>query len=319
MDDLIRDSAERLFARAATGAGLPLWQAVEEAGFPLALLSEAEGGFGLSPAEALAPLRTAARHGLGLPLAETMHANWALAQAGLAPREGRGAVILDCAHPVPWGRELDWLLLVGDGGARLLDGGACAWRHGRSIAGDPLDRLEGRPEGGAPVSLALSGLQLSAARAALRASQIAGALEGVLALALDYAGTRVQFGKTLSKFQVIQQYLAVMAAQTAAAGAAAEMAAEALADPDRLVPLAAAAKIRAGEAAGIVAEHAHQIHGAIGFSQEYPLHPLTRSLWSWRDLDGSEAEWARHLAGHLARMPQKGLWPKITDLQARAF
>jgi len=37
-----------------------------------------------------------------------------------------------------------------------------------------------------------------------------------------------------------------------------------------------AAKIRAGEAAGKVAEIAHQVHGANGFTHEHSLHRLTR-------------------------------------------
>lgn len=318
-EDLIRDSAERLFARAATQRDFPLWQAVEEAGFPLALLSEDEGGFGLSPAEAIAPLRIASRHGLGLPLAETMLANWLLVRAGKTPKVGRGAVLVDMAHPQLWGRDLDWLLLVDQGRLRVLSRLDLEWAEGRAISGDPFDRLAASPEGGEEISCPLPAVQIRVAMAILRAAQIAGTLEGALTLTLDYAGTRVQFGKTLSKFQAIQQYLAVMAAQTAAARAAADMGAAALSDPEHLLPLGAAAKIRTGEAAGIVADHAHQIHGAIGFSQEYPLHPLTRRLWTLRDLDGSEAEWARLLAGYLSHMPSPRLWPKITELQAGAF
>ena len=44
-----------------------------------------------------------------------------------------------------------------------------------------------------------------------------------------------------------------------------------------------------GEAAGIGAAIAHQMHGAIGFTQEHQLHYLTRRLWSWRDEFGNEA------------------------------
>jgi acyl-CoA dehydrogenase len=54
------------------------------------------------------------------------------------------------------------------------------------------------------------------------------------------------------------------------------------------------------------------VHGAIGFTQEYKLHHLTRRLWSWRDEAGSDLAWARVLgAGLLAGGPD-GLWPALT-------
>src|SRR4029450_6735743 len=49
---------------------------------------------------------------------------------------------------------------------------------------------------------------------------------------------------------------------------------------------AAAAKVRAGTAVEVVARLAHQVHGAIGFTQEYRLHHLTRGLWAWGDEAG---------------------------------
>ncbi len=90
------------------------------------------------------------------------------------------------------------------------------------------------------------------------------------------------------KFQAVQQNLAVLAGQTAAAVAAADMAAEAVADGLKLLPIAAA-KARTGEAAGIAAAIAHQVHGAIGFTFEHNLHFLTRRLWSWRDEFGKDS------------------------------
>ena len=74
----------------------------------------------------------------------------------------------------------------------------------------------------------------------------------------------------------------------------------------------AAAKVRAGTAVEVVARLAHQVHGAIGFTQEHKLHHLTRRLWSWRDEAGSELAWSRVLgAGVLADGPD-ALWPALT-------
>jgi alkylation response protein AidB-like acyl-CoA dehydrogenase len=90
--------------------------------------------------------------------------------------------------------------------------------------------------------------------------------------------------------------LAALAEQTAAASVAVESAPIAVgAERSSAAPAIAAAKIRASEAAGKVAEIAHQVHGAIGFTHEHSLHRLTRRLWSWRDEFGTEAHWSREL------------------------
>src|SRR4029077_13419068 len=82
--------------------------------------------------------------------------------------------------------------------------------------------------------------------------------------------------------------------QYAAAAAAAELAAEAYGNPDFDFAVATA-KARVGEAAGKVAEICHQVHGAIGFTHEHPLHFATRRLWSWRDEFGHETYWQERI------------------------
>ena len=99
----------------------------------------------------------------------------------------------------------------------------------------------------------------------------------------------------------------------AAAVSAASLAAEALVRDDANASLdAAIAKARCGEAAGIVAGIAHQIHGAIGFSHEHPLRLVTRRLWAWRDEHGAEAFWNRRLGEAALAAPGGSLWRFIT-------
>ena len=74
---------------------------------------------------------------------------------------------------------------------------------------------------------------------------------------------------------------------------------------------AASAKIRVGEAAGEGAAIAHQVLGAIGFTQEHILHRYTRRLWSWRDDFGNESTWAVKLGTLVAARGADGLWPML--------
>src|SRR3546814_9024460 len=74
------------------------------------------------------------------------------------------------------------------------------------------------------------------------------------------------------------------AANSAAAGAA--MAIDGGTDPGFAI---GAAKLRANIAAGIGTDIAHQVHGAIGFTQEFALQRFTRRLWSWRSEYGEDA------------------------------
>ena len=73
----------------------------------------------------------------------------------------------------------------------------------------------------------------------------------------------------------------------------------------------AAAKVRAGDAAGQVAALAHQVHGAIGVTEEYHLHHLTRRLWAWRDEFGSERLHAVALGEALAAAGPERIWAWI--------
>ena len=144
---------------------------------------------------------------------------------------------------------------------------------------------------------------------------MAGALERVVDLSVQYANEREQFGKQIGKFQTIQHYLAEMAGEAAAAGGALDTAldvATSSADTEQHILVIAAAKAYAGRAVNTVNRLAHQIHGAIGFTDEHRLQYSTRRLWAWRDEFGSESEWATVLGRAIASGGGDALWPVLT-------
>jgi alkylation response protein AidB-like acyl-CoA dehydrogenase len=336
--DLLRETATRLFQdlcqpealRAAEGGNWPaaLWRAVEDAGLPKALVPESAGGSGVDFADAMVIVHAAGRYALPLPLPETMLGAWLLARAGLPVPDGpvtvaygdgvslnrneRGCHPRGHAPRVPWAREHTTIVAMDDAGrVAIVPREDCAIEPGENVAREPRDtiKLGGRTD--ATGDARLGRLQLRAVGAAMRAQQIAGALERVTEMTTQYAMDRTQFGRPIGKFQAVQQNLAVLAGQTAAAVAAADMAAEAVDENIQLLAIAAA-KARCGEAAGIGASIAHQVHGAIGFTREHSLHLLTKRLWSWRDEFGNETEWNQFTGRHMATLGAARYWAEIT-------
>lgn len=142
----------------------------------------------------------------------------------------------------------------------------------------------------APIVALDAAIDVRTLQACVVAPQMAGALGSVLERTLQYANERQQFGRPIGKFQAIQHQLAVMSEHVCAARMAAQLGCHAQgAVPDRL--RVAVAKVRCSEAALAVAELAHAVHGAIGFTEEYDLQLYTRRLHAWRQTAGSEAYW----------------------------
>jgi acyl-CoA dehydrogenase len=341
-DTIVLDAAERLFADQATGALVnaaetgtrprELWRLVEEAGFADAL-GEASGIVGI--VDAVAILRAAGRHAAPLPLAETMLARFALAAVplpapagplALAPVERDDVLALrratggwhlsGVARRVPWAREAPRIAVVAGGMVALVAPGQTEIRRAANLAGEPRDTVTFdhslAADAAAPLPKTVDAHLLYRLGALCRAAQMAGALEAALALTVQYASDRVQFGRPIGKFQAIQQQLAQFAEQVAAATVAVTASAEAIAAGGDAFFAAAIAKIRAGEAAGKGSEIAHQVHGAIGFTHEHRLHHLTRRLWSWRDEFGVESAWSIALGRQVATEGAEAFWPSLT-------
>jgi acyl-CoA dehydrogenase len=346
MGRLFEDHCTKQVADSAEIGVFPdaLWQAVSESGVPLAALSESAGGADAEWSDLYAVLRVAGRFAAPIPLAETMLAAWVATSAGLEvneqpmsvgpvragdrlklERDGNGWRLSGVAGRLPWATQAGRIVLLADGPdgemAVALDGtGGCELSPGRNMAGEPRDTLSftGLRIAGDAVAPTGDGVDRAALyrRGALaRAVLMAGAMERALETAVGYAGERKQFGRPIAKFQAVQQQLAVMAGQVAAAGAAADAGVEALSlgDPAMQEFQIAIAKTRVGDAATMASEIAHQVHGAIGFTKEYSLQLSTRRLWSWRDEFGGEVEWAAKVGAFICARGADALWPTLTD------
>jgi acyl-CoA dehydrogenase len=322
-DTILYDTARRLFgdhvspqvlAAAERGEWADaLWDAVVEAGFPDAL---ADGPSGM--VEAVAILRAAGHHAASIPLPETMLARWLCGAIGIEAPEGPLSIALaeSGVPPIaPWGHRAAALVVVEGSSLRRAARKQTRFEPGHNLAGEPRDRLMAYDDAPSiPLPNAISVEFVRGIGAVLRAAQMAGAMEAALDLATRYANDRVQFGRPIGKFQAIQQQLALLAEEAAASLVAVESAARSVAEARPSAEFAiAAAKIRAGEAAGKATDIAHQVHGAIGFTWEHSLHYLTRRLWSWRDEFGDEAYWAASLGRRIAAAGGAGLWPLITQ------
>ena len=319
-DDLFAAESEAARKALAEGAWPErLWQAFAETGLAQAALPEEAEGAGL--AAGLAVLRAAGRHAAPIPVAETMVGALLCHAAGIEAPDGPLAVH---ARPngvgdgeanslprVPWARFVSAVAVVAPGEGLALCKPVDV-SEGANLAGEPRDdvTLAVSPEFGHALPLEAEGFALMALA---RAAQLRGAMEHVLAMSVGYAHDRVQFGRPLARFQAIQHYLAEIAGEAAATGAAVDAAAEAG------TPFAfAAAKARASQAAGTVARLAHQVHGAIGYTAEHDLHVWTKRLWAWRDECGNEAHWWQVLGAETARCGGVALWPTLVAASGRA-
>ena len=348
LSSIVLEQADRVFRGETTKERLAaadrgewpaeIWDAVEAAGLPLAMVAEASGGAGLTASDALRVIRRSGYYTLPVPLAETMIAAALWTQAGgeapagtlsLAPtgvgdfitveQTGAEYVLSGSASRVPWGTQAGNVLVytrAQEGAAYLvlLPNNTVTTQTRRNLAYEPRDtimfeatRVSKSAVRAAP-SLDADGLLTYGAL--IRAQQMVGAMERCIDYAVAYAMERKQFGRTISKFQAIQQMLADAAGQYAAAAAAADLATTAYGTPEFAFAVAIA-KARVGEASGKIAEIAHQVHGAMGFTQEHPLHFATRRLWSWRDEFGNDGYWQERIGRLVCERGGEALWPML--------
>jgi alkylation response protein AidB-like acyl-CoA dehydrogenase len=200
---------------------------------------------------------------------------------------------------VPYAADAD-LLLVAVTGASLVvvEHGApgLEWERLATLAGEPLYavRFADTPA----TRLGASGAAGPVLARVLDRGAIGtlafmvGAAERTLEMTVAHARTRVQFGRPIGSFQAVAhrcvdmrsdidalRYLVYQAAWALAAGSDVELA-------------VATAHAYGGSALQRIFMHAHQVHGAIGFSTEHDLHLFTRRA------KAAELVWGSGALGH---------------------
>lgn len=116
-----------------------------------------------------------------------------------------------------------------------------------------------------------------------------GAAQRLLELSVDYAKQRVQFGRPIAEFQSIKNMLADMATEIYAAR---QMLYHAACLRDQkgtaVIKEASMVKLFCTNMAGRVADMAVQIHGGMGYMQEYPVERFYRDLRLTRIYEGTD-------------------------------
>ncbi|CAN5148796.1 acyl-CoA dehydrogenase family protein [soil metagenome] len=306
------------------------WGNLEETGLTrLTTTPDLEAG----PIEAAVLLRGLARHSIAAPIAETdLLAAWLAAEAGVEVTESGPLTIAladatvtagrvgGSAARVPWTRAASRVVLaitIDDGflvGAVSPDD--LTITGGYNLGGEPRDGIEFElfAEDFQPVSTAVAE-ELIRRGAWARCVQIIGALDAAAELSVAYTTGRVQFGRSLSKFQAVQHSLAGMAGEIERARAATTLAVMAAADHGFGSPqtdyAVTVAKVVLGRVVPVVNTIAHQLHGAIGVTIEHQLWSSTNRAHSWIEEFGSTGHYARRL-GRMALSADGELWDALT-------
>jgi alkylation response protein AidB-like acyl-CoA dehydrogenase len=179
----------------------------------------------------------------------------------------------------------------------------------------PLDPLSPMHEIVAPPDADTAGVtiadgadaqRLRATGAVLTAALQVGLSTRLTELAVDYAKTREQFGRTIGSFQAVKHICADMFVRSELARVAVHAAAVLLDDPgaddpdaDNSARAVAGAKLLADEAATVNGRSAVQVHGGMGFTWEVPVHFLLKRAWLHATEFGGADDHAEALAAQL--------------------
>jgi alkylation response protein AidB-like acyl-CoA dehydrogenase len=280
--ELLRETVSALVAKHASPAAVraamesdkgydeALWQLLcEQVGAAALVIPEELGGAGGELADAATVLQELGRALVPSPLLGTTLAELALLAApepdaetleALAEGSSIGALVLDPDYVVN-GDVADVVVAAADG--RLSRWTRFSAHPATTM--DPTRRLA-RVQAEETVDLGDDPGIADAAAILLAAEQV-GAAERCLELTVEYAKSRVQFGRPIGSFQALKHRMADLYVAVSAARA---VVADACAEPTPAN--AATARLAASETLSKVAAEGIQLHGGIAITWEHDMH-----------------------------------------------
>ena len=267
----------RSWAAGDTGPGRGLWALLAELGVTALAVPDEAGGLGAGPVDLVVAAECLGRWCVPGPVAESIAVAPVLLAgdrrcAELASGEMIATVAMPPAVPrAPNAEVADLVLLARDGTVAEATPGSS---H-ESV--DPSRRLfDVTPAGAARAADVARAHEYGVL---ITAAQLVGAGQAMLAMSVDYARTRTQFGRVIGSYQAIKHkladvHIALELARPLVFGAAVALAED---SPDTVRDVSAA-KAAASDAALLAARAALRTHGAIGYTAECDLsHFLLRA------------------------------------------
>jgi alkylation response protein AidB-like acyl-CoA dehydrogenase len=275
----------------------------EQVGAAALVIPEKFGGAGGEFADAATVLQELGRALVPTPLLGTTLAELALLAAaepdadtlsGLAEGSSIGALVLDADYVVN-GDVADVIVAA-------VDGRLSRWTRfsAQPVATmDPTRRLARvRAEETSEITPLGPDPGLADSAAILLAAEQIGAAERCLELTVEYAKSRVQFGRPIGSFQALKHRMADLYVTTAAARA---VVADACGEPTPTN--AATARLAASEALCTVAAEGIQLHGGIAITWEHDMHLYFKRAHGSAQLLGSPRELLSQLESEVLKTP----------------
>jgi acyl-CoA dehydrogenase len=337
--DIILETASKIFSKYIThelrddfnnnSSLMKLWTDIEEQGLTKIIVKEDFLGSALPFTSILPVIQMSAKMGVPLPFTETVICNYLFSELNLEPPTGMITFALDTQNikitnnkisgnllSVPYLNLTNKIILVQEiddvKHFIFIENKNGSLKNKKNFLSEPRFDLNIKDCEILNIQKLSLDINFNHIGSIVRSAQMVGSMEKVVNLSIDYCSQRVQFGRSLSKFQAIQHQISEMAVELAASNAALSS----LKITNKLMPNLddiAILKIRTGIAAGKLIAISHQVHGAMGFTKEYELSYFTKNLNSWRNDFGNETYWQNILGKNFLEKTNLSLWEYLTN------